>query len=301
MATTKLRSAISDERPLARVQEHNPTDNAEGIIGIHPSTEIKIMESDINVPVSSEKTADTQFARGKPHGSHAPPPGAAADALVEIPGYLREVYTWAYLNPLSVWLLDRTWVVNAILWGNNRRLQRAVFAELEPGSRVLQACCVYGDFSPELAQWLGPEGQLEVIDVAPIQLAACRRKLQDNPRVTTRRADAAAPGGGPYDAVVCFFLLHELPETYKHAVVDALLGSIAPGGKIIFIDFHKPRPAHPLKWFTAAVFALLEPFAKSLWRHSISDFATDAGRYGWRTETYFGGLFQKTIARRPKP
>jgi hypothetical protein len=143
MTTTKPRSAISNERPLARVQEHNPTDNAAEISEIHPSTEIKIMESDINVPVSSEKTADARFARSKPQRSHAQPP-------VEIPVYLREVYTWAYLNPLSVWLLDRTWIVNAILWGNSRRLQRAVFAELEPGSRVLQACCVYGDFSPEL-------------------------------------------------------------------------------------------------------------------------------------------------------
>lgn len=259
------------------------------------------MESHLDVPVSSEKVTESPSARCEvnvPPRSHSQAPGHVEDTPVEIPSYLRETYTWAYLNPLSVRLFDRSWVVNAILWGNNRRLQRAVFAELQPGWRVLQACCVYGDLSPELARWLGPAGRLEVIDVAPIQLEACRRKLQGNPQAITRVADAAAPGGGPYDAVVCFFLLHELPEPYKHTVVDALLRGIVPGGKVVFIDYHKPTPAHPLKWLTAAIFALVEPFAESLWRHPIADFASDAGRYEWRTETFFGGLFQKTVARR---
>ncbi len=193
-------------------------------------------------------------------------------------------------------LLDRPWVVNAILWGNNRRLQRWLFEEIEPGWRVLQACCVYGDLSPGLARRLGSRGRLEVIDVAPVQLDACRNKLRDYPWATVRLADAAAPGGGLHDAVVCFFLLHELPENYKHAVVDALLKSVVPGGKVVFIDYHKPGRAHPLKWITAAVFALLEPFAMSLWRNRIADFAPRAGRCAWRTETCFGGLFQKTVA-----
>lgn len=218
---------------------------------------------------------------------------------VAIPRYLTDVYTWAYINPLSVRLLDRAWVVNAILWGNNHRLQRALFADLEPGQRVLQAACVYGDLSPNLAGFLGPAGRLEVIDVVPIQVGNCRGKLHDFPHASVRLADAAAPGGGPYDAVVCFFLLHEMPDSYKRTVVDALLANIRPGGKVVFIDYHRPHPLHPLKWVISLVFATLEPFARSLWRHDIADFAGDRGRYDWRTETYFGGLFQKTVARLP--
>lgn len=217
---------------------------------------------------------------------------------VNIPKYLRDVYTWAYIDPVNVRLLDHNWVVNTVLWGNKNKLQRVLFDELEPGHHALLACCVYGDLSPKLAEFIGPAGRLEVIDVSPAQLESCRKKLRDFPHARVRAADAARPGGGPYDDVISFFLLHEMPDDYKHAVVNALLDSLAPGGKAIFIDYHKPHPLHPLKWITALVFGLLEPFAISLWRTPIPDFATHKDRFSWRTETYFGGLFQKTVAQR---
>ena len=215
-----------------------------------------------------------------------------------IPDYLMETYYWAYLNPRNVRLLDRELVVSVILWGQHRRLRREAFRELRPGQNVLQPACVYGDFSPALARHLGPRGRLEVIDVAPIQVAGCRRKLRGLPQAHVRLADAAAPGGGPYDAVCCYFLLHELPEDYKRAVVDALLMSVVPGGKVVFMDYHKPHPAHPLKGVTSVVFDTLEPYAKGLWRHEIADFAGAADGFVWRKETFFGGLYQKTVARR---
>ncbi len=225
-------------------------------------------------------------------------PGSSEGASIAIPDYLRDVYAWAYLNPRNVRLLDRDIVVSTILWGNNHRLQQAAFAEFEPGQTVLQSAHVYGDMVPNLARRLGLEGHLEAIDVAPIQVEHCRRKLAGFPWARVRRADARDPGGGPYDGVCSYFLLHEMPDDYKRAVVDALLASVAPGGKVVFIDYHRPHWAHPLKWVTALVFVMLEPFAMSLWRHEIKDFASDAERYAWRTETYFGGLFQKVVAQR---
>lgn len=219
-------------------------------------------------------------------------------ATVKIPEYLSDVYTWAYINPVNVRLLDQDWIVNLVLWGNKKRLQGTLFDELQPGRRVLQACCVYGDLTPTLARHIGPDGQLEVIDVSPAQVDICRGKLHDYPQANVRFADAAEPGGGPYDDIISFFLLHEIPEDYKHTVVNALLGRLAPGGKVIFIDYHKPHPLHPLKWVTALIFGLLEPFAISMWRHKISDFALEPEKYNWRTETYFAGLFQKTVAQR---
>jgi ubiquinone/menaquinone biosynthesis C-methylase UbiE len=215
-----------------------------------------------------------------------------------IPAYLQDVYYWAYLNPRNVRLLDRELVVSVILWGQHRRLQRAAFTELPPGQRVLQPASVYGDFSHNLARHLGSRGRLEVTDIAPIQVASCRRKLRGLPHASARCADARHPDGGPYDAVCCYFLMHELPEDYKHAVVDALLASVGPGGKVVFVDYHKPHWAHPLKAITSIVFDTLEPFAKSLWHHKIADFATDPSAFRWRQETYFGGLFQKVVAER---
>ena len=216
----------------------------------------------------------------------------------QLPAYLQEIYSWAYLNPRNVRLLDRELVVSVILWGNHQRLRRAACAELEQGQKVLQPACVYGDFSPALARHLGPEGRLEVIDVAPIQIEGCRRKLSGFPQAIVRQADAAQRRSETYDAVCCYFLLHELPLDYKRNVVDALLDSVVPGGKVVFVDYHKPHWAHPLKPITSLVFDTLEPFAKDLWRNEITDFAGAADRFLWRKETYFGGLFQKVVGHK---
>jgi len=94
----------------------------------------------------------------------------------------------------------------------------------------------------------------------------------------------------------CFFLLHEVPDNHKREVVDGLLSSLAPGGKLVFVDYHKPAPFHPLKGPMSVVFDCLEPFAKSLWHREISSFATSPERFTWRKETYFGGLYQKVVA-----
>jgi len=225
-------------------------------------------------------------------------PCAMAVGARELPDYLRDAYNWAYLDPRNVGLLDRDLVVSAILWGQHRGLQRAALAELSRGSKVLQVASVYGDFSPLLARHVGPLGRLDVVDIAPIQVANCGRKLRDLPWASARRGDARRPGGGPFDAVCCYFLMHELPESFKHEVVDGLLASVGVGGKVVFVDYHRPHWAHPLKPVMSLIFDALEPFAKSLWRNEIADFATDKTAFDWRKETYFGGLYQKVVAER---
>ena len=216
-----------------------------------------------------------------------------------IPDYLEKTYAWAYLNPRNVRLLDRPLVVSTILWGNFGRLLRALLSELEPGQAVLQPACVYGNFSVSVADFLGPQGRLDVFDVAPIQVERCRHKLARFPQATVRLSDAIDLSGGSYDAVCCFFLLHELPDRTKRLVVDSLLSSVAPGGKAVFVDYHRPHPAHPLKPLTGLIFDLLEPFAKGLWEHEIESCAGHGEDFAWSKQTYFGGLFQKVVARRP--
>lgn len=215
-----------------------------------------------------------------------------------VPDYLQDTYSWAYLNPSALGLLDRPLVVSTILWGNYRRLQRVTFEELRPGQRVLQPACVYGDFSPNLAAFLGPRGRLDVTDVAPLQIENCRRKLSAFVNATASVRDAADHGGIEYDAVCCFFLLHEMPDHYKRRVVDALLRAVRPGGKVVFVDYNRPHWAHPLKAVMSLVFNRLEPFAKELWDKKISDYASTHEQFSWSVQTYFGGLYQKTVARR---
>jgi len=216
----------------------------------------------------------------------------------EVPDYLIDTYYWAYLNPRNVRLLDRESVVRTILWQQHNRLRNAAFSEFEPGLDVMQAACVYGDFSTALAEHVGPAGHLDIIDVARIQVANCRRKLGSFPQAKVRRANLLQPGERRYDVVVCYFLLHELPEDYKQAITNVLLTRTKPNGKVVFVDYHKPHWAHPLKIITSLVFDTLEPFAKGLWKSEIQQFARQPEMFEWQKETFFGGLFQKVVAKR---
>ena len=163
--------------------------------------------------------------------SSQPSADQAPAAVIEpsLPDYLRETYTWAYLDPRTVPWLDRPLVVSAILWGNARRLMDAAVAEFTPGQRVLQAAAVYGDFSVRLARQLGPEGALTVVDVARIQVANTRRKLEAWPTARVLRADLTEPQGTTFDAVCCFFLLHEVPPHARQRIVEQSAGGGGAG------------------------------------------------------------------------
>lgn len=224
-------------------------------------------------------------------------PGEASRASA-IPDYLKRTYAWAYLWPRSIRLLDRGPVVSAILWGNYRRLVDLTLAEFRPGQRVLQPACVYGDLSPRLAGHLGQDGRLNVADIAPQQVANCRGKMAGFANASVTCRDAGAHAGDGYDAVCCFFLLHELPDDHKRRVAAALLDAVRPGGHVVFVDYHRPHAVHPLRPVMGLVFDLLEPYARALWSNPIRAYAPDDARFAWSTETYFGGLYQKTVARR---
>lgn len=215
-----------------------------------------------------------------------------------IPGYLRKTYYWAYLNPRNVRLLDHEVVVKTILWRQHRRLEKAAFAEIARGQHVLQSACVYGDFSVGLVEHIGSEGRLEIIDVADVQVRNCRRKLAAYEHAVVRHENILFLRDESFDAVCCYFLMHELPDDYKEGVAAVLLDSVRPGGKVVFVDYHKPHWANPLKLVTSLVFDTLEPYAKGLWRREIAEIAGHDPRFVWRKETYFGGLYQKVVATR---
>lgn len=226
-----------------------------------------------------------------------PPISDAADA---VPAYLRDVYNWAYLTPWLAGVLDRQLVVQTILWGNAQKLIDDTLAEIDPGMRVFQPAAVYGDFSRQLAKQVGPGGKLEVRDIAPLQVGLTRRKLADLAQAHVAWGDAMAPSeDGLYDAVACFFLLHEVPDDIKDRIAGAMLSLVAPGGKAIFVDYHRPSRWHPLKPLMSKVFDHLEPFARGMWEREIEERAGNpAKEFTWRKRTRFGGLYQLVVAER---
>ena len=160
-----------------------------------------------------------------------------------LPSYLVDTYSWAYLRPRSLHLLDRHLVVNGILWGNYHALVRAACREFAKGDHVLQAASVYGNLSSRLATQVGADGFLDVIDVAPVQVAHCRRKLAGHANVRVRVADAAVPDRVGYDAACCFFLLHEVPDVQKRQIINALLAAASADPRECVTTCSTTRPA----------------------------------------------------------
>ncbi|WP_068114708.1 rhodoquinone biosynthesis methyltransferase RquA [Tropicimonas marinistellae] len=212
-----------------------------------------------------------------------------------LPDYLVDVYTWAYVAPKMVDLLDRELVVAAILWLQQNKLMRAARAELEPGSRVLQPAAVYGKLVGHLAEKIGPTGEYHVTDIQKVQIDHVKRKIGNLPQARCALSDARTTGDGLYDTVCCYFLMHEVPDDYKHDIANNLASRVKPGGKLMFVDYHEPAFLHPMRPIIWLVFKWLEPFAKTLWKHELREYVADGDQFEWRKETFFGGLYQKVV------
>lgn len=221
--------------------------------------------------------------------------------VAAIPAYLHETYWWAYVHPKAVRLFERQWLVNLILWGNFAKLRDAALAELGgtlPG-RSLQVACVYGDFTPRLAERVPADGSLDVVDVLPIQLANLRRKLAPAARVNLINRDAADLGfaDGSYDRVVLFFLLHEMPLDVRRRTLAEAMRVLKPGGQLVIVDYDRPAFWHPLRAVMKWILRTFEPFAMDLWRHEVTEWLP-AGARALRKETFYGGLYQKLVLTR---
>ena len=225
-------------------------------------------------------------------------------ASVPLPAYLQQTYWWAYLHPAAVRFFERQWLVNLILWGNFARLRDLALDEIGPSitGNVLQVACVYGNFTERLIQRLAPTGRLDVVDVAEVQLANLKAKLKDPSRVGVYHQDSTDLrfADASYDCVVLFFLLHEQPENVRAQTVAQALRVVKPGGKVIFVDYHRPSWLNPFRYVMTAILKTLEPFAMDLWRQEITDWLPDRGRaLNVVKETFFGGLYQKVVVTRP--
>lgn len=217
-----------------------------------------------------------------------------------IPEYLERVYWWAYLRPGAVRFFERQWLVNLILWGNYTRLRDAALNGLGAciSGRVLQIACVYGDFSASLVARLAAGARLDIIDVASAQIANLRRKLKFDTRIHPDLQDASALGfpDAAFDSTVLFFLLHEQPAAVRAATLAEALRVTRPGGRMVIVDYHRPRAMHPLRYLMHLVLKVLEPFALDLWEQEIADYLPP-GQVPAQLEktTFFGGLYQRVV------
>jgi len=232
---------------------------------------------------------------------------SSASSSPAVPAYLRETYSWAYLTPRAVWVFERQWLVNLILWGQFARLRDAVLDALAPAraGKVLQVACVYGDFTPCLLRQQSPGGQLTVVDVAPIQLENLARKLGADASRTghvqwhIQDATALQLPDASQQAVVLFFLLHEQPDAVRRQTLSEAWRVLQPGGQLVVVDYHRPAAWHPLRWLMTPVLRWLEPFALDLWHHPVVHWLPSHAQPA-RTEhhTWLAGLYQRVVFTR---
>lgn len=201
------------------------------------------------------------------------------------------------MHPQAVRVFERRWLVNVILWGNFGRLRDEALDALGatlPG-RTLQVACVYGDLTSRLAARIEAGGRLDVVDVLPIQLENLARKLPPGSPVTLMHGDSASLDLAPAscDRALLFFLLHEQPERVRRATLAEAVRVVKPGGRVVIVDYHRPRALNPLFWPMVAILRTLEPFAMDLWRHRLERWLPPRGTYTTlERATSFGGLYQ---------
>jgi len=222
---------------------------------------------------------------------------------IKVPQYLTAHYWWAYVHPRAVWVFERQWLVNLILWGNFSRLRDAAMAELGdelPGT-TLQVACVYGDLTSKLIdRVVAGRGRLDIVDVLPTQLENLHRKLPQGAPARLLRMDSADLNlaEASYDRALLFFLLHEQPGDHRARTLSEVFRVVKPGGKIVIVDYALPRWWHPLRYLWRPLLATLEPFALDLWRREIAHWLPAAAHSGSRKQSFFGGLYQKVVITR---
>ena len=235
------------------------------------------------------------------------PIGRAADTIApepELPDYLVRHYAWAYLWPAAVWFFDHQPIINAILFGNYRRIMDATLRLMRPADagRTLQIAGVYGELTPTLARNID---DLHMIDVAPVQIEAARRKLAAigrDAQLARMDAESLRYPDASFDTALMFLLLHELPPDVRRRSLAEAVRVLRPGGSLVIAEYGEKRRHFfhrfaPMRW----ILEWAEPFLGGFWRESLADVLQEcAASVGRRVELerqvdVFGGFYR--IAR----
>lgn len=250
----------------------------------------------------------------KPQTAAQPAEGARDNATWRkfhnqgIPEYLARRYWWAYLWNVSVWFFDHAFIINTILFGNYFKLMRAALTRLDPefDGRVLQITCVYGAFTPSMAEKM-PKCELHLLDVADVQIQSTLRKLRVakgaaaagvNP--ARMNAETLAYADNSFDKVVIFFLLHELPHDARARALDEAMRVLRPNGKLLIAEYGELGTTHLMhrNKFLRNTLEAMEPFLGRFRKENLVEKIRDtASRAGMAvTDVFqlpvFGGFYR---------
>jgi len=207
-----------------------------------------------------------------------------------MPIYLVRYYWWAYLWPKAVWFFDHQPIINAILFGQYKKLMYATLERLKkaPLDRVLQLTCVYGSLTPNLIKHVNT-GSLHITDVATVQLKLAQSKTEGKHELLTTRMNVEQLGyrSDSFSTIVLFFLLHEMPHEARGHTLSESMRTLQTGGSLILTEYGVLPSKHwlyrfpPMRW----IITRLEPFLDSFWHEDIEALLNTSARpFGKRVE-----------------
>lgn len=222
------------------------------------------------------------------------------DTSSNLPAYSRVVYGEIYDNLDKSTAMDSNFSAKLRTFFQYNRLVNAALHNIKINQSVLQLGLVFGDEIDQVAQSVGAYGQYDIFDINDLQISRNREKYGNvYPALHIFKQDAADfEVSTPYDVVLCFLLLQELPSATKSKVINNALKAVKPGGSVVFVDYHNPSYWHPLRYIVRMYNRLRNPFVEKLWDRGIETYAKNKTDFIWRKSLYFGGMFQRLVATR---
>lgn len=215
-----------------------------------------------------------------------------------VPEYLKSVYDRRYFHPLLSKLFDDEWMAAPGTFFYARQLTKAVTNEIIEGDDVLQLGIASGNFEREIASKMNSKGKYHIEDISADHAEAIRARISPWLNTAIKERDFTVENDLRYDVVIGYFVLHELPDVRKKALLKRAFNALKPKGKMIFVDYARPKRFHPLKYPVKMFNRLYEPFAESLWYNEIEDFAPKTDKLIWAKKTFFGDMYQCVVAQR---
>ncbi|MDE6508170.1 MAG: bifunctional demethylmenaquinone methyltransferase/2-methoxy-6-polyprenyl-1,4-benzoquinol methylase UbiE [Alistipes sp.] len=134
---------------------------------------------------------------------------------------------------------------HALSFNIDRRWRRQAVEEVRRGAprRILDMATGTGDLAIELARRMG-DAHITGVDLSEKMLDVARRKVEArglSDRIALRQGDAEHPAeeGACFDAATVAFGVRNFGDL--HAGLCGLARAIKPGGKVVILEFSRPR------------------------------------------------------------
>jgi ubiquinone/menaquinone biosynthesis C-methylase UbiE len=210
-----------------------------------------------------------------------------------------------YSNMWLIKMVDFQPVIAAILLFQYDALVSKIVAEIAHAAvanmRVLVTSCAFGNVIPRVVRASVEAGarRILVTDLIANELTHAHSKLgadADRVEFVLDNATSLKEPDGTVDINVIFFLLHELPHPMKIQALREAGRVLAPGGKLLLAEFHRPTVPilQALSWLYFTVF---EPLGLALWStHDPVRCLEEMGGWTCERSTYLFGNFQVVVA-----